>query len=330
MFASRTIRGLAPGRALALLLALLLSSAAALRAHASQGAALDGGTLDGGVTDGRVTDGRVTDGRVTDGGVTDGGIVDGGIVDGGIVDGGIVDRGVTAGAASTAGDGAAKLATSPAAALKAARDEFDFGQYESVVSQLRPLVEALELSHELPQKADRLEALRVYGIACALTGRQTAAEGAFLLLLREEPSTRLDPALVRPEAVAFFDQVRARHRAELLTAYRKNRRPHYWALDLIPLAGQLQNRQWKKAIVFGAIEVALLATNLTTGALLGNYEGDTHSFSGHTNAFEPLRDVNWISFGLLLGTTAGGLVDAFVVGAKRAERDRQTEARLGL
>jgi hypothetical protein len=241
---------------------------------------------------------------------------DGGAPDGGVPDGGAVD----AGEAVTA---------SPAAALKQARDEFDFGRYEEVVGRLRPLVEALELSRELPEKADRLEALRVYGIACTLTGRRTAAEGAFLLLLREEPSTQLDPALVRPEAVAFFGEVRARHRAELLAAYRKNRRPYYWALDLIPLAGQMQNRQWKKAIVFGAVELALLATNITTGALLHDYEGSTHSFDNHMGSFEPLRDVNWISFGLLLGVTAGGIVDAFVVGARRSERDRQSEARLG-
>ncbi|HEX6837701.1 MAG TPA: hypothetical protein VF334_14065 [Polyangia bacterium] len=254
-------------------------------------------------------------------------MVDGGASDGGAPDGGAPaapDGGVAAGDL-----GAAPVATSPAEALKRARDEFDFGNYERVVDRLRPLVEALELSRELPEKADRLEALRVYGIACALTGRRTAAESAFLLLLREEPSTQLDPALVRPEAVAFFGEVRARHRAELLAAYRKNRRPYHWALDLIPLAGQLQNRQWKKAIVFGAIELALLATNITTGVLLSHYEGDTHSFDGHTSAFEPLRDVNWISFSLLLGVTASGIVDAFVVGAHRAERDRQAEARLG-
>jgi hypothetical protein len=246
--------------------------------------------------------------------------------DGGAPDGGASDGGV----AATAPDGGAPIAPGPDAALRSARDEFDYGNYEAVVARLRPLVEALELVRELPQKADRLEALRVYGIACTLTGRKTAAEGAFLLLLREEPSTRLDAALVRPEAVAFFDEVRARHRAELLAAYRKNRRPHYWALDLIPLAGQMQNRQWKKAIVFGAIELALLATNITTGTLLAHYEGDTHDFAGHRSAFEPLRDVNWISFGVLLGVTAGGIVDAFVVGGRRAERDRQTEARLGL
>lgn len=247
----------------------------------------------------------------------DGGAGDAGVSDGGASDGGTI-----------ANDGGALAAQSPADALKRARDEFDFGRYEDVVGRLRPLVEALELSRELPEKADRLEALRVYGIACTLTGRRTAAEGAFLLLLREEPSTQLDPALVRPEAVAFFNEVRARHRAELLAAYRKNRRPYYWALDLIPLAGQMQNRQWKKAIVFGAVELLLLATNITTGTLLGHYEQTDHTFT-HASAFDPLRDVNWISFGLLLGVTAGGVIDALVVGARHAERDRQSEARLG-
>jgi len=252
-----------------------------------------------------------------DGGAPDGGAPDGGAADGGAADGGAADGGAVA------------IVQTPGDTLKLARDEFDFGNYEHVVGRLRPIVEALEITRELPEKADRLEALRVYGIACTLTGRRTAAEGAFLLLLREEPSTQLDPALVRPEAVAFFGEVRARHRAELLAAYRKNRRPYYWALDLIPLAGQLQNRQWKKAIIFGAVELALLATSITTGVLLHDYEGNTHSFEGHTAAFEPLRDVNWISFGLLLGVTTGGIIDAFVVGARRADRDRQTEARLG-
>ena len=57
------------------------------------------------------------------------------------------------------------------------------------MERLRPLVEALELARELPEKTDRLEALRVYGIVFTLTCLRTAAEGFFLLLLREEPST---------------------------------------------------------------------------------------------------------------------------------------------
>jgi len=72
-----------------------------------------------------------------------------------------------------------------------------------------------------------------------------------------------------------------------------------------------------------------LATNITTGALLNHYEQQDHTFGTHSGAFEPLRDVNWISFGLLLGVTTGGIIDAFVVGARRKARDREAEARLG-
>jgi hypothetical protein len=211
-----------------------------------------------------------------------------------------------------------------------ALDEFDFGDYEAVVAQLRPMVEALELVRELPGKVDRLEALRVYGIACTLTGRQTAAEGAFLLLLREEPSTRLDPALVRPEAVAFFDKVRARHREELLEAYRKNRTRYYWALDVIPVAGQFQNRQWKKAVVFGSLELTLLAGSIVTGELLSSYQGDQQTFDGHLGAYMPLRVLNGICFGAVLAVTTAGIFDAFIVGKQRRQRERQIEARLGL
>jgi hypothetical protein len=215
-----------------------------------------------------------------------------------------------------------------------ALDEFDFGDYESVVTRLRPIVDAPELSRELPQRTDRLEALRIYGIACTLTNRRTTAEGAFLLLLREEPSTRLDPALVRPEAVAFFDEVRTRHRDELLAAYRKTRPKYYWALDLIPLAGQFQNRQWKKAVLFGSLELALFAGNLATGLTLDHYKGDHLDFKpdGHdyTNLYAPLQAVNIACFVGLLVVTSAGIIDAFVVGKKRQQRERLVEARLGL
>lgn len=208
-----------------------------------------------------------------------------------------------------------------------ALDAFDFGDYEGVVTRLRPLVD--RGARDLAERADRLEALRVYGIACTLTDRKTAAEGAFLLLLREEPSTRLDPALVRPEAVAFFDQVRARHREELLAAYRRTRPRYYWWLNLVPTAGQFQNRQLAKGFAIGGSELVLLAGNILTGVLLNRWDGDHHLFEMHQDAYGPLRGVNIASFAALLTVTAYGIIDGFVVGKRRRERERQIEARIG-
>jgi hypothetical protein len=238
--------------------------------------------------------------------------------------GALVDGGVPA--ASSASHPVGAHSGSP---IAQALDDFDFGDHERVVERLRPIVEALDFARSLP-KADRLEALRIYGIACALTNRRTAAEGAFLLLLREEPSTRLDAALVRPEAVAFFDEVRARHRDDLLAAYRQTRPRYYWILDLVPVAGQFQNRQWKKGVAFGAVELGLLATTILTGELLNSWQRDDYTFAHHASSFAPLKYTNNISFGLLIAVTAAGLVDALVVGSQRQKRERQIEARLGL
>jgi hypothetical protein len=209
-----------------------------------------------------------------------------------------------------------------------ARERFDFGDYAAVIAMLGPLVE--NDARDLPLQADRIEALRVYGIACVLTDRRVAAEGAFLLLLREEPSTQFDPRLVRPEAVAFFEDVRVRHRAELLAVYRKTRPRYHWFLNLIPTVGQFQNRQPTKGFVFGGVELALLGGYVTSYALLTKYGGGDHTFTGHDDVASLGKPIEYTCYILLLGVTAAGIIDGFVVGARRQRTERLTEQRLGL
>jgi hypothetical protein len=208
-----------------------------------------------------------------------------------------------------------------------ALDKFDFGDYEGVVALLRPIVD--NGARALPTRADRIEALRVYGIACTLTDRLAAAEGSFLLLLREEPATRLDPALVRPEAVVFLEQVRARHREELLAVYRRSHPRSYWFLNLLPPVGQFQNRQRGKGFTIGALELVLLTSSVTTYSLLAEWQGGDHTFSHHESAYEPLRVVNILSFSLLVGTVSYGILDGFIVGHRLERQERDEVARLG-
>ena len=128
----------------------------------------------------------------------------------------------------------------PQVRLSVALHRFEFGDYEAVVAELESLVEARATALS---RADRLEALRAYGIACVLVGRRTAAEGAFLLLLEADPAATMDPALVRPEAVHVFDDVRTRNRATLRAAYTRGRGRRHAVLNLLPPAGQLQNHE---------------------------------------------------------------------------------------
>jgi hypothetical protein len=210
--------------------------------------------------------------------------------------------------------------------LGEALERFDFGDYEEVVLRLRPIVE--RGGDELPSTADRREALRTYGIACTLTGRRVAAEGAFQQLLRDDPTMRLNAALVRPEAVRFFEEVRARWREEQVAAFHRSRGRRYPILNFLPPAGQFQNRQRKKGYAIGGAMVALLVTNIVTGALLSEWEGPNHLFLHHADDAEALIPVNIASFAVLLSVVVYGIVDGLVVGHRLTVEERGVEARL--
>jgi len=210
--------------------------------------------------------------------------------------------------------------------LGPALERFEFGDYEGAVVLLRPLVD--RGGDELPSQADRLEALRTYGIACTLTGRRVAAEGTFQLLLGAAPSTRLDARLVRPEAVSFFDEVRHRYREEQLAAFRKSHPRRYTILNFLPPAGQFQNRQRAKGYAIGAAEAALLAVNIATGVVLAEWEGPNRLFLGHADDVGAMKGANYFSFAALLSVVVYGIVDGLVVGHRLTVEERGTEARL--
>ena len=195
-----------------------------------------------------------------------------------------------------------------AAPLDEALARFEAGEYEAVVGTLRAVVDAGEPADPV----DRAQALRVYGIACVLTGRKVAAEGAFLLWLRLEPSARLDPSLVRPEVVDFFDDVRRRHVADLLLEVERHR-PRSFALNLLPPAGQYQNGERAKFYVVLGLEVALLAVNLATGITLYTDRNGMDGTFADSERASNLRTLNWVSFGALMAVVVYGVIDGFAV-----------------
>ena len=87
-----------------------------------------------------------------------------------------------------------------------------------------------------PQRAF---ALRYLGIGLFLIGRAAGAETAFFELLRARPETRLDSKTTRPDVVAFFEQVRARHAKEIAQATRGDNSKHF-ILNLLPPGGQIR------------------------------------------------------------------------------------------
>lgn len=95
--------------------------------------------------------------------------------------------------------------------LKRAKDRFEFGAYAEAAGTLRRLLGgASNLSD-----AEAVDAHRMLGIAEYQLGDKLAARAAFVNLLSYEPDYALDPFLVPPPIVEFFDAVKKEHEPAL-------------------------------------------------------------------------------------------------------------------
>jgi hypothetical protein len=116
--------------------------------------------------------------------------------------------------------------------------------------------------------ADLAEAHRLAGLAAFFAGQRDDAERELVAYLRIDLDGHLDPALYPPEVVSFFDDVRARHAAEL-RALRPQ--PRHLIFALLPPVAQFKNGEPVKGYVIGGLLVATLATDLTTYFVLRSW-----------------------------------------------------------
>jgi hypothetical protein len=122
-------------------------------------------------------------------------------------------------------------------------------------------------------RADRAEAWRILGLAQHALGRRSDAARSFYAYLRLDPDARLDPALVPPQVLSFFEEVRAQHAAELAALRpRPRRKPTLW-LNFVPLGGQWQNGDRTKMWILGSAGLLLAGANITSYAMLRSWCG---------------------------------------------------------
>ena len=199
------------------------------------------------------------------------------------------------------------------AALERARAAYEYGEMEMVVDSARLVAEG-RLHPTPPQRA---QALRYLGIGLYLTGRQEGAETAFFDLLRLRPHARLDPTNTRPDVVAFFENVRRRHAAEINEAA-SNRPGKNLALAFVPPLGQFQAGHKARGITIAALEALTLGTAITTNAILQSwdiYPGHTfmppqgQSGTNHHDDAQTLKLINNVSVALFAATVVIGIVD---------------------
>lgn len=95
--------------------------------------------------------------------------------------------------------------------LKRAKDRFEFGAYADAAGALRHLLGG---DRELSD-AEAVDAYRMLGISEYHLGDLPQARAAFVNLLSHDPDYALDPFLVPPAIVEFFDRVKKEHEPAL-------------------------------------------------------------------------------------------------------------------
>lgn len=213
----------------------------------------------------------------------------------------------------------------PAVALREANAAATAGDWGRVAAYVQPLL-SLQLG-----RADLAEAHRLAGIAAMFTDPPSyeLADYHFLAYLKIDLDAHLDPALYPPEVVNRFNEVRARHAAELKALRPKGKR--YAVLAVLPPVAQFQNGERMKGIVIGSLLGAFAITNVTTYLVLRSWctetsrEGKTGaSCDEHTNrsgAATTLRGLNITAGVGLILTYVYGVYDG-VRGYRRQSRER--------
>jgi hypothetical protein len=95
--------------------------------------------------------------------------------------------------------------------LKRARDRFEFGAYADAAGALRQMLAG---NPELTEE-EAVEAYRLLGMSEFYLNDLPHARAAFVSLLSHEPDYALDPFLVPPALVEFFDRVKREHEPAL-------------------------------------------------------------------------------------------------------------------
>jgi hypothetical protein len=166
---------------------------------------------------------------------------------------------------------------------------------------------------------ERAQAHRIRGLALFRLERHPEAEAELRAYLRLDPDAHLDPALVPPEDVIFFERVRTRHAGELRIARPRPKRKRYAALSFLPPLGQFQNGDTARGWMIAGAGAALLAGNVATYAMLRSSCAPDLTCDRDPASARRLRAVNLGSGVLLIGLWGYGVVDG-LLGHRRAER----------
>lgn len=223
--------------------------------------------------------------------------------------------------------------------LRDAENNYLYGDYPGVIAKLTPLVEPDIL---LAAPEDLARAYELLGLSSFFLDRTDAARGWFERLIRYRPDARLNPVLVPPPAVSFFDDIRAdladeiaamrdalrqqqeeeaerRRRASLLQI-RVETRVNSRVVATVPFgAGQFQNGDTTLGYVFLGTELAATATSIGCYLAFVDLRQSDYRFARADAArAEALRSAYVWSGAIALTLMVGGVVHAWATFVEEA------------
>jgi hypothetical protein len=210
--------------------------------------------------------------------------------------------------------------------LRLGNESASTGDWPRVSSLVGPLLRT-QLA-----KPDLAEAYRLAGLAAYFQQRAAEADQYFFEYLKLDLDAQLDPSVYPPDVVAFFQNVKLKHRPEL---YQLRPKPkQYWWLNAVPPGGQIQNGERTKAIVVGGLLGTFAIANVTSFLVLRSWcvrvQGDNGQSAtcdeskDHSSGASQLRALNILSGLGLIATYIYGVYDG-VSGYRRRSREQQMQ-----
>jgi len=225
------------------------------------------------------------------------------------------------------------FAPASAAAQQAASEKFERARlefsYKNFENAARLLEELLRPQVQLAGEEEIVAAREMLGLCYFYLDRRDDARREFVALLRFRPWHRLDPFLIPPPAVAFFEGVRSEPElAEELKKLMVDKKPPAekvrvlrlerdvymhprWVMFLPFGAGQFENQQKLKGALFAAGQGLGLIGNIVCYSLLISLANENGRYQAEDMTLaRGLQVGQYVSLGLFVLLWAAGALDA--------------------
>jgi len=235
-------------------------------------------------------------------------------------------------------------AADAASELRDGENWFVYGDFDQVVSHLKPLVEP---KLQLTQREDAVRALELLGLACFYLRREDEARGYFEQLVRQSPDHLLDPLTVPPPAIRFYEEIRARLSKELelqreavkrqlereaelrrqanIVVERVELRRNSRVLAVVPLGvGQFQNDDDLAGYLFLGAELATSTASVALWASVERLRNASGRFDGRdVSRAQHLRTAQVVTGAAALGLIIAGAAHGLATFREESEIRKQ-------